>query len=627
MDAIVDYAVKIDNITSMNGKVNILEDLSMILKQNKTYMLLGENGCGKSTLIKTIINIIQPKQGKVYLNRNTSSERSKLIGYCPQHDIIIDYLTVIEHFYFYWRIKTSTDPTDEKTTINKLVETMGFAHLKDSYAKNLSGGQKRKLSICIAFIGNPFLVILDEPTSGVDPESRRSIYELISNNKEGKTILITTHHMEETEILGDEFIMMASGKLLDTGTLLELKKKYGSTSKLIIEMSDMERNKKTVIDYVYLNCDCVLAHTIRNADIIFELKISYKFDKSMSKLFYGFKTNQVIFGIIMWAINDSSMEEIFINAFENKKGFVRDNEDLHNNNLSYSELNASSLIKLLKTKKKHPSFYSQTRLRISKIVKNTLRNKKFYLTQLFIPAICQILAGMIQTLAMYNVPSHLNINISETSKYIEMYLPIQHEKFNDTNQINNVFAEILNLKKGSRNYSMDKFINETLLSQFNKSNICMQAQHDICSFSNKSLTDILDIINNYYSFKYLKDNKITFQFIGDCDMSDFVIATDRIYLYQRYFSLKFNNEDNNGSTEIMLMNEHQIGEQISINYINNLIFKINARLQGRKNIENYAIEVISDSIKVEQLSGFQKTQFLIGLNQIPYWLSYYIMHM
>ncbi|KAF0986036.1 hypothetical protein HZS_2160, partial [Henneguya salminicola] len=363
---------------------------------------------------------------------------SKLIGYCPQHDIIIDYLTVKEHLYFYWRIKTNVDPTNEETTINKLIETMGLTHLKDSYVKNLSGGQKRKLSIGIAFIGNPFFVILDEPTSGVDPESRRSVYELISKNRKGKTILITTHHMEETEILGDELILMASGKLLDRGTLLEVKKKYGSSTKLILEMSDLEQNKATVIDYVYQNCTSVLAHSIRNTEIIFELKISYKFDESVSKFFYELKTKQTTFGIIMWTLNDCSMEEVFINAFEKRKFLNQGNGGRFENEPSQTELNASSLIKLLKTQNQRVSFWSQTRLRILKIVKNTLRNKIFYFITLLIPIFCQILAGIVLTLSLYKYPTPLNINISETSKYIKMYLPIQHEKFNSTNQINNV---------------------------------------------------------------------------------------------------------------------------------------------------------------------------------------------
>ncbi|KAF0985861.1 hypothetical protein HZS_4502 [Henneguya salminicola] len=259
---------------------------------------------------------------------------------------------------------------------------MGLTHLKDSYAKNLSGGQKRKLSIGIAFIGNPFFVILDEPTSGVDPESRRSVYELISKNrkgmqlikvKKGKTILITTHHMEETEILGDELILMASGKLLDRGTLLEVKKKYGSSTKLIFEMvilisvnfqSNLELNKETVIDYVYQNCNTVLAHSIRNTEIIFKLKISYKFDESLFKLFYELKTKQKAFGIIMWTLNDCSMEEVkyyrnikvFINAFENKKFLARDNEGLFENDHSTTNLKVSSLIKLLKTQNQRLPF-------------------------------------------------------------------------------------------------------------------------------------------------------------------------------------------------------------------------------------------------------------------------------
>ncbi|KAF0987781.1 hypothetical protein HZS_4617 [Henneguya salminicola] len=163
-----------------------------------------------------------------------------------------------------------------------MIEMMGFGHLRNSYARNLSGGQKLMLGIGIAFIANPFFVILDKPTSGVDPESRKSVYDFISGSRKNKTILITTHHMEETKILGDEIRIISSGKLIEKGTVFDLKRKFGSPSRLALEMvcrkyktqNDSKTYPDKIIDFVYDKCPHVINHSIKNQEAIFNIKTS-----------------------------------------------------------------------------------------------------------------------------------------------------------------------------------------------------------------------------------------------------------------------------------------------------------------------------------------------------------------
>jgi len=131
---------------------------------------------------------------------------------CPQHDILWDDLTIEEHLLFYARIK-GIPPEKEQEAVQKAMDTVSLTKYKNSLSKNLSGGEKRRLSIAIALIGDGKVVFLDEPTTGLDPEVRRLIWDIINNAKSGRTIILTTHSMEEAEVLCQKIGIMARGTL------------------------------------------------------------------------------------------------------------------------------------------------------------------------------------------------------------------------------------------------------------------------------------------------------------------------------------------------------------------------------------------------------------------------------
>ena len=171
----------------------------------------------------------------------------KTLGFCPQHDVLYDELTPSEHLELYGAIKGFTrEQMDERAPV--LLAGVKLLHVADKLAGTFSGGMKRRLSCAIALVGDPLMVSLDEPTTGMDPMNRREVWSLISTCKAGRTILLTTHSMEEADALGDRIGIMSSGELIALGSSLHLKDKFGSgyQLRLVTPSADSEQLKMRI---------------------------------------------------------------------------------------------------------------------------------------------------------------------------------------------------------------------------------------------------------------------------------------------------------------------------------------------------------------------------------------------
>uniref|UniRef100_A0A3B5LNX3 ABC transporter domain-containing protein n=1 Tax=Xiphophorus couchianus TaxID=32473 RepID=A0A3B5LNX3_9TELE len=161
------------------------------------------------------------------------------LGMCPQHNVLFDKLSVEEHLWFYSRLKGMAED-DICKEMDKMIVDLELSNKRHSLVQTLSGGMKRKLSVAIAFVGGSRAVILDEPTAGVDPYARRAIWDLILKYKQGRTILLSTHHMDEADLLGDRIAIILHGKLKCCGTPLFLKSTYGDGYKLTLVKKQSE---------------------------------------------------------------------------------------------------------------------------------------------------------------------------------------------------------------------------------------------------------------------------------------------------------------------------------------------------------------------------------------------------
>lgn len=249
----------------------------------------------------------------------------QLIGYCPQFDILWEDLSVEEHLNFYSRLK-NVDKTISETIVTKTLENTKLTKFRNFLVKELSGGMRRRLSLGISLVGNPKIVFLDEPTTGLDPENKRQIWEILSKCKENKCMILTTHLMEEAEVLADRIGIIVNGELKCLGTKFKLKRVYGKGFKLVINMNlDARASIHSSNDVDYSNKVDKIINTIVGMFPNTKLTESYKStivlvisneEFNAELLFDKINEEKIELGISNWAISQVSLEDIFIKLTE-----------------------------------------------------------------------------------------------------------------------------------------------------------------------------------------------------------------------------------------------------------------------------------------------------------------------
>ncbi|XP_070397690.1 retinal-specific phospholipid-transporting ATPase ABCA4 isoform X2 [Nothobranchius furzeri] len=204
--------------------------LNINFYEGQITSFLGHNGAGKTTTLSILTGLYPPTSGTAYINRRDIKTDIDIIrtsmGMCPQYNILFNHLTVEEHILFYSLLKGRSREVAEMEVENMLLD-LGLPHKRNDEAQSLSGGMQRKLSVAMAFVGGSKVVILDEPTSGVDPYSRRSIWDLLLKYRTGRTVILSTHHMDEADLLSDRIAIISKGQLYCCGSPLFLKNCFG----------------------------------------------------------------------------------------------------------------------------------------------------------------------------------------------------------------------------------------------------------------------------------------------------------------------------------------------------------------------------------------------------------------
>jgi ABC-2 type transport system ATP-binding protein len=223
--------IEVKDLYKKYGKTNAVDGISIKVKRGEVFAFLGPNGAGKTTTVEIIEGIRTATKGKVELlgidiTKNSEKLKSR-IGVLPQEFSSFDMVTVKETIAFFSSLYSKHKNIEEMMVLLGLKE-----HSKKLY-KTLSGGLKQKVGIAVALVNDPEVVFLDEPTTGLDPLSRQEVWKIISGlKKEGKTVFLTTHYMEEAEELADHVAIISHGKLIAEGTVDQLIDMYGKGSVL-----------------------------------------------------------------------------------------------------------------------------------------------------------------------------------------------------------------------------------------------------------------------------------------------------------------------------------------------------------------------------------------------------------
>ena len=264
-------AVRVNNLskTYKNGCFNrkgtiAIKNLNFVLEPGECFGLLGLNGAGKTTTFKCITQELAQDNGEITINgkniNGNFNELNKLIGYCPQFDAIFEHLTVYENLEFYARIK-GIKKSLIKQLVTYMIMEMSLNEFTHKIAGRLSGGNKRKLSVAISMIGNPPIILLDEPSTGMDPQARRFMWSVIhkmSTKGRKSSVIMTTHSMDEAETLCKRMGIMVNGEFVCLGTANQIKERYGygyeadvrikpmslEMQKKILEKYDLDNNLK-----------------------------------------------------------------------------------------------------------------------------------------------------------------------------------------------------------------------------------------------------------------------------------------------------------------------------------------------------------------------------------------------
>lgn len=437
-------SLSIQNLTKIySNKKLAVNNLSLEMYRDQIFALLGHNGAGKTTTISMISGFIQKNKGDIKImgfdSINDREQIKKIMGVCPQTNPIFNYLTVAEHLELYARIKGVTGEIEAE--IDEILGDIDLLHKKNYLAGNLSGGQKRKLCVAIALIGKSQVILLDEPTSGMDTYARRHLWEMLKKYKKDRIIILTTHNMDEADYLGDRIGIMSSGKLVTCGSSLFLKKRFGDGYELVVlKKTDAGENKTQLIKNLVLNL-------LPEATFLSEIGSEIKFrlphqSENFHVLFQNFENKPDELGIQSFGVTLATLEDVFIKVANIKTLDKPRDQQVMNNKNNNSDLSRIMLspedrlqkyerieheiegmdLQAMRVEKSSAIFKMQMKSLIKKRFIFFSRDKSGIICEIFLPIIIMIIGLALTKINFVNDLPALAISPSiypnETSFYI-----------------------------------------------------------------------------------------------------------------------------------------------------------------------------------------------------------------
>lgn len=305
--------IQIKNLRKVfNGNKVAVQGLNLKMYEDQITVLLGHNGAGKTTTMSMLTGMFSPSSGTAYLNgydiRNNIEGVRQSLGLCPQHNVLFDEITVSEHLRFFARLK-GVPKAHLNEEVEKYIAMLELPDKRNAQSQTLSGGMKRKLAVGVALCGGSKVVLLDEPTSGMDPSARRALWDLLQKEKKDRTLLLSTHFMDEADVLGDRIAIMADGVLKTVGSPFFLKKTFGVGYRLIC-VKGSRCDKQLLLDILRKYIPDVRIDTDIGSELSFVLKEDYI--KLFRQMLEELETRMGECGITSYGISLTTMEEVFL---------------------------------------------------------------------------------------------------------------------------------------------------------------------------------------------------------------------------------------------------------------------------------------------------------------------------
>ncbi|KAJ3592037.1 hypothetical protein NHX12_007167 [Muraenolepis orangiensis] len=311
----------------LNKSVHAVKHVSLGIPAGECFGLLGVNGAGKTTTFKMLTGDISPTDGTAQIKDADGllvdimecRDRGINIGYCPQVDALDHLLTGKEHLYFYARIR-GIPKREIDGVVNNLLKKLELTYHRDNVTESYSCGTRRKLSTALALIGHPQILLLDEPSSGMDPRTKRHLWKIISEEVKGKcAVVLTSHSMEECEALCSRLAIMVQGQFQCLGSLQHIKNRFGSGFTLKMYMALASCDVDAITAFMQLNFPSTYLKDQHSTMVEYHVPVA---PGGVADIFHKLESNKKALHIKHFSISQTTLDEVFINFAMGKIGTV-----------------------------------------------------------------------------------------------------------------------------------------------------------------------------------------------------------------------------------------------------------------------------------------------------------------
>lgn len=308
--------IELKNVTKMYGNFKAVDDMSFKIEKGEIVGFLGQNGAGKTTTMKMITGLTEPTEGEIFINNEKLSQKSKkYIGYMPETTPVYQELTVKE-FIMYMAELRGLKKEERKERYKKIVEELGLNDVSNKLIRNISRGYKQRVSLASALVGNPDILILDEPTVGLDPKQIIEIRNLIKSLRKNHTVLLSSHILSEVSQICEKVIIINKGKIIAVDTPTNLENKISNNS-ILITIEDPDNNINKIKEKIKEIESIKLKNNLENNAKQYQIFVKKESDIRKELFEILPKENITILELKNYEI---SLEEAFIELINEKGG-------------------------------------------------------------------------------------------------------------------------------------------------------------------------------------------------------------------------------------------------------------------------------------------------------------------